>query len=176
MSVRDIPVVCEEPSKITRFRSSGARTFTIGSVEVAVSHRHNRHVDEGTDDDAVVGTVAEWCRDSVTQLARADALMRHNAARWESTRSDLQAKIDRLQQQIHEHQVEKPARVLGPLCVRMRAGELWALNKRETGWSSSGFLVGSWDELFRRWDVLVTEQGVDTHGAYWMCEPTKRTA
>ena len=177
MSALDIPVDHEQPSKVTRYGLSGAREFRIGSVKISVEHLHERKVEVGTEADALVSQVAEWCRDSVTQLARADALLLDNYARWESARCDLVAKIHRLEDQLNEHRArhpEKPARVLGPLCVRMQNGELWALNKRETGWSSSGFLVGSWDELFRRWDVIVTEHGVDKHGAYWMCEPTKK--
>lgn len=177
MSALDIPITHEQPSKVTRYGLSGAREFQIGSVKIGVEHRHERKVEAGTEADALVAQVTEWCRDSVTQLARTDALLRHNQAKWDSERADLNRKIARLRQQLHEHQAlhpEKPARVLGPLCVRMQSGELWSLNKRETGWSSSGFLVGSWDELFRRWDVIVTEQGVDRHGAYWMCEPTKK--
>jgi len=107
------PEVHEDPTKIVRFRSSGIRTFRIGSVEVTVAHSTSRRTEEGTDEDALVGQVAEWCRDSVTQFARADATARHNAAKWESTKADLFAKIDRLQAQLHAERERHPERPHG---------------------------------------------------------------
>lgn len=65
----------------------------------------------------------------------------------------------------------KPARMLGPGCVRMRGREIWLLNKQETGWASFGVRVESWDELFRRFDVRVTDHGVDETSEFWRVEP-----
>jgi hypothetical protein len=59
-----------------------------------------------------------------------------------------------------------PARLLGPGCVRMRDG-LWLLNKRAGGWASWGVRLDGWDDLFRRYNVLVTGHGEDEHGMWW---------
>lgn len=65
-----------------------------------------------------------------------------------------------------------PARLLGPGVVRMRDRELWILNRAEDGWSSFGFRAGSWDDLFRRFDVIVTGHGHDETSEFWRVEPS----
>lgn len=66
-----------------------------------------------------------------------------------------------------------PARIMSTGTVRFMNGELWLLNRRESGWSSFGIRVGSWDELFRRFNVAVTDHGTDEHGAWWSVENVK---
>lgn len=65
------------------------------------------------------------------------------------------------------------ARLLGPGCVRMRDRRLWLLNKVEDGWASFGLCIETWDDLFRRFDVIVTERGEDDYGDYWRVENTR---
>lgn len=61
-------------------------------------------------------------------------------------------------------------RLLGVGCVRFQGSDLWLLNGRERGFAHFGFRLRSWDELFRRWNVRVTEHGADEHGAWWAVE------
>ena len=66
-----------------------------------------------------------------------------------------------------------PARILATGTVRFDGRDLWLMSRRETGWGSFGLRVGSWDELFRRFNVAVTEHGTDEHGAWWSVENVK---
>lgn len=62
-------------------------------------------------------------------------------------------------------------RLLGRGCVRFdERGRIWALSNREKGWSAFGYQFDSWDELFRRFDVRVTDHGTDEWGAWWVIE------
>lgn len=69
---------------------------------------------------------------------------------------------------------ERPVQLLGPGCVRMRNGELWLLNRRDQGWASWGVRCAGWDDLFRRFNVVVTEHGDDEHGPYWTVHNAKQ--
>lgn len=94
-------------------------------------------------------------RADAERRAALDALV---AARAESAR--LRAQI----------QPDPPLRFLGPCVARFDpAGKgIWLLSKRDKGWSSSGFLYSSWDEIFRRFDAHVTGHGADEAGEYWI--------
>lgn len=63
------------------------------------------------------------------------------------------------------------ARLLGPAVVRMRGGDVWILNRADGGWAEFGFRAGSWDDIFRRFDVRVVGHGRDSHGEFWSVEP-----
>src|SRR6185312_8347983 len=66
---------------------------------------------------------------------------------------------------------EKPARLFGRGWVRFESGgRMWLLADREKGWSKFGFVVGGWDDLFRRYDVRVVEHGQDEAGLWWAVE------
>jgi hypothetical protein len=60
-----------------------------------------------------------------------------------------------------------PPRLLGVGCVRFRGDELWLLSRRDRGWGEFGIPIGSWDDLFRRYNVRVTAHGVDAHGLWF---------
>lgn len=65
-----------------------------------------------------------------------------------------------------------PVRVGRGGCVRFAAdGRLWLLACPEKGWSAWGVPCAGWDDLFRRYNVRVTEHGTDSHGAFWRIEP-----
>lgn len=101
---------------------------------------------------------------------RRDALVFQAVARLRGAESDLsraQEAIGRLRAALPP---DPPVRFFGPCCVRFDpAGNgIWLMNKRETGWSSSGFLYASWDEVFRRFDAHVTSHGTDEAGEYWI--------
>jgi len=101
--------------------------------------------------------------DLATRLSVSDAV----AERLRDEATSLRGKI--------VAQKAEPARIMGKGCVRFTTtGELWILNRREGGFASFGFRCDSWDELFRRWDVRVTEHGTDEHGAYWTVESMRR--
>ncbi len=79
----------------------------------------------------------------------------------------MRATVADLRGKIIEQKAE-PARLMGEACVRFTStGELWILNRKDGGFSSFGFRCGSWDELFRRYNVRIIEHGTDAHGAYW---------
>lgn len=80
----------------------------------------------------------------------------------------LRARVSKLEAQVPP---ERPAQLFGLGCVRFCRGELWLLNGREKGFARSGFLLASWDELFRRFNVRVTDHGTDEHGPWWAVEP-----
>jgi hypothetical protein len=103
----------------------------------------------------------EPCEDDARGLALAEFL---------ASASDV---IEGLRRQVSELSAAAPpnqARLLGPGVVRMRRKELWLMNRREEGWASFGILVGTWDELFRRYDVRVTGHGRDETSEYWTVE------
>lgn len=55
-------------------------------------------------------------------------------------------------------------------------GQLWMMNRAETGWASFGLCIGSWDELFRRFDAVVVEAKQDATGWYWVIESSRANA
>lgn len=68
----------------------------------------------------------------------------------------------------------QPVSLLGHGCVRFAStGELWLLNKREDGFASFGVRLNGWDDLFRRYNVRITEHGTDRCGEWWTAEPIK---
>lgn len=60
--------------------------------------------------------------------------------------------------------------LLGPGYVRFRGRDIWVLGSREKGWAAFGYRFASWDSLFRTWRVVVTDHGIDEHGAWWKVE------
>lgn len=68
-----------------------------------------------------------------------------------------------------------PKRLLGPGYVRFAFGEpgtgLWVLNGLKHGWGEFGmWFRGGWDDLFRTFNVRVTEHGSDSVGEWWKVE------
>lgn len=66
---------------------------------------------------------------------------------------------------------KRPARMLGDGCVRFLDGRLFLLNRRERGFGEFGVECDDWDDLFRRFNVKITEHGTDEHGAWWTAVP-----
>jgi hypothetical protein len=66
---------------------------------------------------------------------------------------------------------KRPARMLGDGCVRFLDGRLFLLNRRERGFGEFGVECDDWDDLFRRFNVKITEYGTDQHGAWWTAVP-----
>jgi hypothetical protein len=64
----------------------------------------------------------------------------------------------------------RPVRLLGPACVRMRDSTIWVLDNHREGWADFGFPCASWDEVFRRFDVVVTSSDHDVWGDYWIVD------
>lgn len=86
------------------------------------------------------------------------------------TLAELRAKVDALKAQVPP---KAPARLMGPGCVRMRDGVVWLLGHRSKGWAAWGMRCDGWDDLFRRFNVIVTSHGTDEHGAWWQVENAK---
>jgi len=138
------------------------RSFHVDDCEVRVSSRdrdHDARAAQLTNElaAAAVGITGRWAALEAERngaLRRVGELARENARLLECVPPP------------------QPARLLGPGCVRFSSsGELWLLNKREGGWSSWGVRLDGWDDLFRRYAAVITEHGVDEHGAYWIAEP-----
>lgn len=98
-----------------------------------------------------------------------------DAERWEDLRTRYMSavgdralaseEITRLRGRIAPNE---PARLLGPGYVRFSETRImWLLSRRDTGWSSFGVVVSDWDDLFRRYNALVTAHGEDEHGPWW---------
>jgi hypothetical protein len=141
----------------------GAAEFKAGNVSVLVrSDNGNERAAE----------YAAQLADHATAIAAAElrvAAYRSENVSLSRTIGGLEAECATLRAKVRELKGETPTTLMGPGTVRFtRGGDLWILNKRETGWASFGFRLDGWDELFRRFKVVVTEHGVDEHGAYWI--------
>jgi hypothetical protein len=70
---------------------------------------------------------------------------------------------------------KEPLKLMGTAAIRPGTGGagLWVLNKPEEGWASFGFFVDGWNDLFRRFDVVVGEPVTDAAGQYWPAEPRR---
>lgn len=69
---------------------------------------------------------------------------------------------------------KEPQRLIGTGgCVREdpKGRGLWLLNRAETGWASFGFRLDGWNDLFRRFDVVIGAPSTDEHGQWWPAEP-----
>lgn len=145
-------------------RPSGgrARSFRVRGCEVMVTPSSDEEDDDGARlvvelAAAAVGITARWD----TLIAERDAARRLAAER-----------LDRALAAERRIPPPTPARMLGPACVRFdERGQLWLLNKRESGWSSWGVVCDGWDDLFRRYAVVITGHGTDEHGLWWTAEP-----
>jgi hypothetical protein len=63
----------------------------------------------------------------------------------------------------------------GPVTLRPRDGEWWALNKRETGWASFGYRFPFLGDALDEFGLALTDCGVDQHGLFLIGE-TRSTA
>lgn len=71
---------------------------------------------------------------------------------------------------------KRPIALLGEGCIRQDPRDpqvLWILNQASTGWASFGFRLEGWDDLFRRYDVIVGAPQVDEHGQWWPALPRR---
>lgn len=83
-------------------------------------------------------------------------------------RDSARAKTREMAARVADLKGEMRTRIFGEAgTVRMRDGKPCLMNKRETGWASFCLEFDSWDELFRRWAVTVTNHGIDEHGLYF---------
>lgn len=76
----------------------------------------------------------------------------------------------RLADAIRQIPPKRPSRLLGRGYVRFADGKPMLLNRRDRGFGEFGFTLDSWDQLFREFDVRITEHGVDEHGPWWAAE------
>jgi len=65
-------------------------------------------------------------------------------------------------------------RLLGPAYVRFApSGEMLLLGKREKGLAHFGYVVASWEKLFRDYAVEPGGCGEDEHGKWWAVVPSR---
>ena len=65
-------------------------------------------------------------------------------------------------------------RVIGPVTLRPDGGadgRWWALNKRETGWASFGYVFDFLGDALDEFELEVASFGVDRHGLYITAKP-----
>lgn len=131
-------------SEITAFAPNGAgsraRSFVIDGVRVSVRHE---------DDDERCEAMAEF-------LAAAPKVI-----------ADLRSEVQRLLALVP---AKDRSRLLGHGCVRMKNRELWLLSRQDRGWGEFGVRLDGWDDLFRRFNVVVTSRGQDAFGEFWIVE------
>lgn len=120
---------------------SRRRSLEVDGVQVFV---------EPHEDDARSLAVAEFLRDAPAVV------------------DSLRAEVQRLRALVPP---AEPVRLGHGGCVRFRDGKLWLLNRREDGWSSFGVQLRGWDDLFRRFNAIVTEHGSDAFGPFWVVAP-----
>lgn len=134
---------------------------------------HNRQVEVDGCKVLVSGDDDARCESVAAQIARlAEGLERD---RVEINQAKAEARHERSMRTLEanrraEAEAKVPAapqRIMGPSVVRTdERGRLWVMSNREQGWSSWGFLVDDWDEIFRRWRLRVDGVGADEHGPY----------
>jgi hypothetical protein len=80
----------------------------------------------------------------------------------------------RLAEELAEARAKIPpyrgTKLLGVGCVRFQRGVPYLMSRRSTGWASFAVPCADWDDLFRRYDVRVTNHGQDKHGLWWEVE------
>ena len=139
---------------------SRIRTFHVSGIDVQV--RGDREHDDAAE--ALASSLQAAAQDAV----RGWKALEERCAAAEARASELESEAIRLRALVPP---PAPVRVLGPCCVRFWDGGLYLLNRRERGWASWGVRCAGWDDLFRRYAVVITEHGTDEHGAYWVAAP-----
>lgn len=158
------PVVSEVHTFAPQADGTRIREFRVDGIRVQV---------QATDRD--LDHTAEALAESLNGAAR-DVVRRWHALESRCSAAEARAAAATREAEQLRQQVPPPApqRLLGPGCVRFRGTELYLLSKRDTGWSSWGVRCAGWDDLFRRYAVVITEHGTDEHGAYWIAAPEAR--
>jgi len=153
-----------ESAKIIRY-GSGARQFDVDGIPVLVGQTSGAtRLEPGSEEDQRVALVADTLR------RHADALEAH-----EQLVADLHRRLGDALREVDRVRALVPPKVLARImstgCVRFdERGGLWLLSRRETGWAAFGVWVSDWDNLFRRYNVRVTEHGTDETGPWWAVE------
>lgn len=109
-------------------------------------------------------------------LARSAAAIEQRDAEIAGLKADLaraNARAMELQAQLPPN---RAAQILDRGYVRFIGKAMWLLGKRERGFAHFGFQLRDWDELFRRYNVRVVENGTDEHGQWWAVENVGETA
>lgn len=139
---------------------SGTRNvgFERNGLSVLVSPTHEEQNEQAEE----LARLLAQESDAIARLADRIAAAEARATTAERARAEMAAKVP----------PARPARLMGPGFVRFDPthGVPWLLSKREKGWASFGVRLDSWDDLFRRYDVRVTEHGTDEHGPWWRVE------
>lgn len=120
-------------------------------------------------------------------LAGISAMVNDEPARARAAVQALAAAgLDAMQARLRNREVEgrleraeaalppkEPARLLGVGCVREDplTSSLWLLACAEKGWAAFGYRLDGWDDLFRRFDVVVGVPRTDEHGQWWPAAP-----
>ena len=63
------------------------------------------------------------------------------------------------------------SKVFGPVTMRPQGDKWWALNKREQGYGSYGYVFDFLGDALDRFELRLDTWGVDRHGLYVMAVP-----
>lgn len=153
-----------ESELITRY-GSGARQFEVDGISVLVGQTSGAtRLEPGSDEDKRVALVAQ----ALCLSGKAFEAHEQLVADLHRRLGDALREVDRVRALVPP---KVPARIMATGCVRFdERGGLWLLSKRETGWAAFGVWVSDWDNLFRRYNVRVTDHGTDATGPWWAVE------
>jgi hypothetical protein len=135
--------------------------FHVGNCEVLVQPSAGDHNDEALE--LARGFLASTEHEKAFKAASDErlAFLHSEVSRLKARERELLGRIP----------PERPGQLMGRGYVRFTgAGQLWLLGNREKGWGHFGFHMGTWDNLFRRWNVTVVDFGNDEHGPWWAVE------
>lgn len=85
--------------------------------------------------------------------------------------AELEVEVARLRVKLPP---DKPVALLATGCVRQQDGALYLLHRPDRGFGEWGVRLEGWDDLFRRYDVIVGDPRTDEHGQYWPVDPRRR--
>jgi hypothetical protein len=80
---------------------------------------------------------------------------------------DLCDEVDRLRAELAKVK-PTPENLLGEGgCIRQREDGVYLCNQTEKGWAAFAFRFDSWDELLRRFNLVIGSPVQDEWGTYW---------
>lgn len=118
-------------------------------------------------EEATVLVSGERAKEVATQIADYESVIRLHEQTIMTLNKDLNEARSKLPP-------KRQQTLIGEGCIRQdqtTPGALWLLSKAETGWAAFGFRFDGWDDLLRRFNLVIGDPIVDSHGMYWPAHP-----